>query len=295
MRKLFKSIAIVAALFAACELNAQTDPKKQTVIIEPFTTTQMMFNSEKENIRGAVMSGFSNMGRFYVVDALSDARLSSLFKNRRYEDVVTDQNWMTESATAYKSLKAKRMIKGQLEMLKKYTKINDEGKTVFYVDTNITLQVFSITKGTMVGSESYSFHDLSLTSYSDAFKKTLRKIEKKMTGFCNTYFKIRSYVLDLGNADRKGNLIDLWISGGANVGIKKGTVFRVQLKKKVGPKTTRINIGKVVAQEVTDNMTRCKVIKKDEGAVMAAAFKEGKTLYVVLDHQRGEDLPPLGF
>ena len=42
-------------------------------------------------------------------------------------------------------------------------------------------------------------------------------------------------------------------------------------------------------------MTRCKVIKKDEGAVMAAAFKEGKTLYVVLDHQRGEDLPPLGF
>lgn len=290
MKNFFKSVAIAAALFATCGAFAQTDPSKETVIVEPFTCTQKDYNSAKENIRGAVMSGFSNMGRFHVVDALSDARLSSLFQNRKYEDVVTDQNWMTESTTVYKSLNAKKMLKGQLEMVKEYTKVNEEGKKYYYIDTNFTLQVFSITDGTMTGSDSFSYHELSSVSYSDAFKTTLRKIEKDMNKFCNDFFKIESYVLDLGNADKKGNTIDLWVSGGKNVGIQKGTVFTVKVEKKIGPKTTRTDIGKVVAEEVTDDMTRCKIIKKDEGAVISAAFKEGKTLYVELDHKRGEAL-----
>ena len=290
MKKFFKSVAIVAALFATCGAFAQADPSKETVIVEPFTATQEEYTSVKENIRGAVMSGFSNMGRFHVVDALSDARLSSLFQNRKYEDVVTDQNWMTESTTAYKSLNAKKMLKGQLELVKEYTKVDEQGKKWYYVDTNFTLQVFSITDGPMVGSNSFNYHELSSVSYSDAFKSTLRKTEKDMNKFCNDYFKIESYVLDLGNADKKGNTIDLWISGGKNVGIQKGTVFTVKVEKKIGPKVSRMEIGKVLAEEVSDEMTRCKIIKKDEGAVISAAFKEGKTLYVELDHKRGEAL-----
>ncbi len=294
MKKFFKSVAVVVALLATCGVYAQEDPSKETVIVEPFTYNQDGYGSATENLRGAVMSGFSNMGRFHVVDAKSDARLASLFQDRKYEDVVTDQNWMTESATVYKSLNAKRLLKGQLEMVKEYSKLNDEGKKVYYDDVNFTIQVFSIEDGSMVGSESFSYHELSTVSNIEAFNGVLRKTEKDMTQFCNKFFKVESYVLDLGEADKKGNLIDLWVSGGSNVGVQKGTIFLVKVEKKIGPKTTRVDVGQVIAEEVTEDMTRCKILKKEEGAVMAASFKEGKTLFVELDRKRGDGIKALG-
>ncbi len=294
MKKFIKSLAFVAALVSTLGVFAQQDPSKETVIVEPFTCIQDGYARATQNLRGAVMSGFSNVGRFHVVDAVSDARLSALFKERKYEDVVTDQNWQTESTTAYKSLNAKRLLKGQVEMVKEYTKRNDEGKLLYYSDVNFTLQVFSIEDGSMVGSDSFSYSQLSTTSYVDAFNDVLRKAEKQMVHFCNKFFKVESYVLDLGATDKKGNLADLWVSGGSNVGVEKGSIFLVKVEKKIGPKTTRTQIGQVIAEEVTEDMTRCKIMKKDEGAVIAAAFNEGKTLYVELDRKRGAGLVNIG-
>lgn len=294
MKKFFKSIAVAAALMSSLGAFAQEDPSKETVIVEPFTCIQDGYDRATQNLRGAVMSGFSNVGRFFVVDAVTDSRLSQLFQERKYEDVVTDQNWMTESATAYKSLNAKRLLKGQLEKFKEYTKVNDEGKTIYYTDVNFTLQVFSIENGSMVGSDSFSYSELSVSSYSDSFNAVLRKTEKDMVQFCNKFFKVESYILDLGATDKKGNLVDLWVSGGSNVGVQKGTIFLVKVEKKIGPKTTRMQIGQVIAEEITEDMTRCKVLKKEEGAAIAAAFNEGKTLFVELDRKRGDGIKALG-
>ncbi len=294
MKKFFKSVAVAVALVSTLGAFAQEDPSKETVIVEPFTCIQDGYDRATQNLRGAVMSGFSNVGRFDVVDAASDARLSALFKERKYEDVVTDTNWQTESSTAYKSLNAKRLLKGQVEMFKEYTKIADDGTKYYYSDVNFTLQVFSIEDGSMVGSDSFSYHELSSASYINSFNEVLRKAEKDMVQFCNKYFKVESYVIDLGETDKKGNLVDLWVSGGSNVGVSKGSIFLVSVEKKIGPKTTRVQIGQVIAEEVTDDMTRCKVLKKEEGVAMAAAFRENKTLYVELDRKRGDGAKALG-
>lgn len=292
MKKFYFSLVI--ALCAVLGAFAQNDPTKETVIVEPFTVNQASYADVTKNLRGAVMSGFSNVGRFFVVDALSDSRLSALFQNRKYEDVVTDQNWKTESGNAYKALNAKRLLKGQVELVKEYTKRDEEGKLWYYTDVNFTLQVFNIEDGSMVGSDSFNYSELSLSSYVDAFNDVLHKSEKDMTQFCNKFFKVESYVLDLGATDKKGNLADLWVSGGSNVGVSKGSIFLVFVDKKIGPKTTRVQIGQVVAEEVTADMTRCKVTKKEEGAAMSAAFTEGKTLYVELDRKRGDGIKELG-
>lgn len=293
MKNIFKSAAIIAALFASVAVSAQEDPSKETVIVEPFTQTGGE-TIALDNLRSAVMSGFSNVGRFYVVDALTDGRLSKLFSERNYEEAITDTNWQTESAAAYKSLNAEKILKGQLELLSFYKKVDDDGDLIYYCDLNFTLQVFNINDGTMAGSESYKYHELSVTSGDDAFNGACKKVVKDMTQFCNKHFKMESYVLELGEADKKGAIADLWISGGTEMGISNGTIFKVMVEKKIGPKVTRTQIGQVIAKEVSDGVTRCDIMNKAEGAVIKQAFNDGQTLYVELDRKRGDGLKALG-
>lgn len=294
MKNLFKSVAACAAVLCAVGASAQEDPTKETVIIDPFTHSASVVSTARDNVRSAVISGFTDVGRFFIVDATTDARLSKLYENREIEDVVNDANWKTESEAAYKAIGAKKLLKGSVELFYEHTKLNDDGDRVYYTDINFTLQVFDITNGSMVGSESYKYSELSLSSYADSFNSAIKKITKDMTQFCNKYFKMESYILELGEADKKGNISDLWISGGTEMGISNGTIFKVMAEKKIGPKVTRVAIGEVIAKEVLDGMTRCEITDKKGGMAIKAKFNEGEKLYVELDRKRGDGIKGLG-
>lgn len=294
MKNLFKSVAACAAVLCAVGASAQEDPTKETVIIDPFTHSASVVSTARDNVRSAVISGFTDVGRFFIVDATTDARLSKLYENREIEDVVNDANWKTESEAAYKAIGAKKLLKGSVELFYEHTKLDDDGDRVYYTDINFTLQVFDITNGSMVGSESYKYSELSLSSYADSFNSAIKKITKDMTQFCNKYFKMESYILELGEADKKGNISDLWISGGTEMGISNGTIFKVMAEKKIGPKVTRVAIGEVIAKEVLDGMTRCEITDKKGGMAIKAKFNEGEKLYVELDRKRGDGIKGLG-
>ncbi len=294
MKNCFKFILAAVAVSIAAGASAQEDPQKETVIVDPFTYSSGASAVARDNVRSAVMSGFSNVGRFFVVDALTDSRLSKLYENREVEDVVNDANWKTESEAAYKAIGAKKLLKGLVELHYEHKKVDDEGDLVYYTDINFTLQVFDIATGTMSGSESYKYSELSVSSYADAFNSVIKKISKDMTQFCNKYFKMESYILELGEADKKGVIKDLWISGGTEMGIANGTIFKVLSEKKVGPKVTRVAIGEVIAKEVLDGMTRCEIKDKKEGEVIKEKFNAGEKLYIELDRKRGDGMKGLG-
>lgn len=294
MKNCFKFILAAVAMSVATGVSAQEDPQKETVIVDPFIYSSGASAVARDNVRSAVMSGFSNVGRFYVVDALTDSRLSKLYENREIEDAVTDENWKTESEAAYKAIGAKKLLKGLVELHYEYEKIDDEGDKVYHTDINFTLQVFDIATGTMSGSESYKYSELSVSSYADAFNYVIKKITKDMTQFCNKYFKVESYILELGEADKKGAIKDLWISGGTEVGFANGTIFKVCAEKKVGPKVARVTIGEVIAKEVLDGMTRCEIKDKKEGDAIKEKFNAGEKLVVEIDRKRGDGMKGLG-
>jgi len=294
MKNSFKFILAAVAMSVATGVSAQEDPQKETVIVDPFTYSSGASAVARDNVRSAVMSGFSNVGRFFVVDALTDSRLSKLYENREVEDAVTDENWKTESEAAYKAIGAKKLLKGIVELHYEHKKVDDEGDLVYYTDINFTLQVFDIATGTMSGSESYKYSELSVSSYADAFNSVIKKITKDMTQFCNKYFKMESYILELGEADKKGVIKDLWISGGTEMGIANGTIFKVYAEKKVGPKVTRVAIGEVIAKEVLDGMTRCEIKDKKEGEVIKEKFNAEEKLYIELDRKRGDGMKGFG-
>ena len=59
-------------------------------------------------------------------------------------------------------------------------------------------------------------------------------------------------------------------------------------EKKIGPKVIREKIAEIVAEEVMDGLTRCKV-KGKESSIIQQEFNAGTQLEVELDHQRGDD------
>jgi hypothetical protein len=247
-------------------------------------------------VRSAVISGLSEINRFHIVDALTDARLKTLFEDRNYEEVVTESNWQTESTAAYKAINADRLLKGQVDLVQYNLKYNDDGEPIYYCTLNYTLQLFDITNGTLIGSKSYKYDELSVSRYEDALNSCLKKIsgfhngimkvKPDVLGFCNEHFKVITCILELGEADKKGNITDLWISGGEEMGFLKGSIFAVYKEKKIGPKVAREKIAEIVAEEVLDGLTRCKVAKK-EAPVIQQEYNAGTALIIELDRQRG--------
>lgn len=293
--KLFSKIILALSAMSVSFVSiAQEDPSKESVIVDPFTYSEGISQMASDNVRSAVMNGFSNVGRFHVVDALTDSRLSGLYANRNVEDAVNDANWKTESETAYKALGVSKLIKGQIELLSTYTKKDDKGELFYYCDLNFTLFVFNINDGTMVGTKGYKYHELSSVSCEIAFNGALRKATKDMVQFCNEFFQFTTYILELGEADKKGAIKDLWISGGTEMGIANGTIFKVYEQVNRGGKIGNNEIGQVIAKEVTNGMTRCNIINKKDGEVIKAAFSDGKKLTLVLDRKRGDGVKEVG-
>ncbi|MBE6181139.1 MAG: hypothetical protein E7148_00370 [Rikenellaceae bacterium] len=294
MKGIFKtSLAAIVAMFVTANVFAQ-DPKKEIVIVDPFTKSAGVASNIRDNVQGSVMTGLSNVDRFTVVDAKQSSRLQALFASKSIEEVITADNWKTESEAAYKELGATRLLKGNVELCYEHKKLGDDGKWVYYTDLNFTLTVYNINDGSQVGSQSYKYSELSTTSYADSFNDALKKATKDMVQFCNKHFKVESYVMSLGDADKKGVVKDLWISGGSNVGIQNNTIFKILVEKQIGPKTIRQSIGQVIAKEVTDEATRCEIMDKKGGEAIKVAFNANKKLYVELDRKRGDGLKGFG-
>ena len=304
MKKIFRFVVLAVAILSATSLYAQEDPQKQTVIIEPFTTAQGISPSVTDNVRSAVITGLNTVNRVDIIDALADSRLKGLFAEKNYEDVVNEDNWQQESTAAYKALNANFLLKGNVEMYELYKRTDENGNVSFYCMLNFTLQLTDLNDGSIKGSKSYQLNELSVSNVDEAFNNCLKKItggrnelginmKPEVLGFCNDYFKVVTYILELGETNKKGVLVDLWISGGEELGDQKGSVFYVYKEKKIGSKVIREKIAEIVAEEVMDGVTRCKV-KAKESPIIQQEFNAGTQLEVELDHQSGDVLKDFG-
>ena len=210
-------------MFVTLGAAAQEDPSKETVIINPFACTDAVSQAACDNMRAAVLSGFSDRGRFHIVDALTDETLSKLYADRNAEDVVNDANWKSESEAAYKALGAKKVVIGQANNVSFSTFKSDE--------VTLALKVYNIIDGAMVGSETIAVTGVDADSKDGAFNDAMKDLRKAMTKFVDNHFKFETYILELGEADKKGRVKDLYISGGSEMGVAKKTRFKVYTER----------------------------------------------------------------
>ncbi len=287
MKHLSKSVMTFVLCLMSWGVCAQEEPQKEVVIINPFTHTDAVSDAVSDNVRAAVLSGFSDRNRFYVVDALTDATLSKLYANRNYEDVVNDDNWKSESEAAYKSLGAKSLVIGTANNAAATTKRDDDGDMVYYWTVAFSLKVYNIMDGTMTASEDITVSELSPSSSDAAFASAMKAISIRMKSFVDDHFKFETYILELGEVDKKGNPKEIYISGGTEMGIIKGTLFDVMVNKKIGSKVTKQKIGTLLAKEVLDGVCRCTV--KDGAGEIKNVFNEDPKSITIISGQNRKD------
>lgn len=284
MKNLFKTALAAVAVLVSLGASAQEDPSKETVIINPFTRTAAVSQAACDNIRAAVLSGFADRGRFHIVDALTDGTLSKLYADRTVEDVVNDANWKTESEAAYKALGAKKVVIGQANNVS-FSKFKSDidGKMYNKAEVTYSLKVYNIADGAMIGSEDLSVTGVDVDSQDGAFNDAMKDLRKAMVRFVDNHFKFETYILELGEADKKGRVKELYISGGTEMGVAKKTRFKVYLERKIGPKVTKAEIGTIVAVEVMEGVTKCNVVTGEDA--IKDKFNNGDKLIVILDKQ----------
>jgi hypothetical protein len=284
MKNLSKILLSAASLFVVSAALAQEDPSKETVIVNPFTYSAATNKAASDNVRAAVLTGLSDRGRFHIVDALTDEALAGLYANRQVEDVVNDANWKSESEAVYKKLGANKMITGETTLVSfsRYKSDLDD-KMYNKCEVTVMLKVYNIADGAMVGSDNISVMGIDADSNDGAFNNAMGDLRKAMTNFVDDHFKFETYILELGDSDKKGRLQELYISGGTEMGIANKTRFKVYCEQKIGPKVTKKEIGTLAAIEVMEGVTKCKVANGE--AEIKEKFSNGDKLIVVLDQQ----------
>lgn len=284
MKNVFRTLLSAAAVVVTLSAAAQEDPSKETVIINPFTRTDAVSQAACDNMRASVLSGLSDRGRFVIVDALTDETLSKLYANRTAEDVVNDANWKSESEAAYKALGAKKVVIGQANNVAFSTfKSEIDGQIYNNAEVTLSLKVYNIIDGSMVGSENIAVSGVDAGSKDGAFNDAMKDLRKAMTRFVDNHFKFETYILELGEADKKGRVKDLYISGGTEMGVAKKTRFKVYTERKIGPKVTKAEIGTIVAIEVMEGVTKCQVASGED--VIKEKFNSGEKLIIIVDKQ----------
>ncbi len=286
MKFVYCLVVVIAFIGGFVQKIHAQKPYKEVVIVDPFVESRGVEPSVCDGVRNGVMSKLSKLGNLEIVDPLVDARLSKLYVNRKIEDVINDTNWKTESEVIYKSMSATKLLRVQIDSYS-VQDINALSKksimggiAVHIVKLNFTLSVYNIADGTLIGSESFNGRVISEMSSEPSFNKIFEKASKDMNTFFGKYFKVKTYVLELGDVDKKGVIKYFWTLGGANIGIVKGMVFQVLLEKKIGSNVIYQPIDFVVAKEVHETTARCELSNAKMSMVVRDAFGANKKIYV---------------
>lgn len=284
MKTLKLCVMSAVALLSLGTLRAQTDPQKETVIVDQFGRTNVVSSYLCEGVRNGVISGFTSKGRFHVVDAATNSALLDMNKDRNNEENVTVENVLNPNTEAvYKSLGANYLITGTV-----VNHTTTQEKDIFGTMQNKSLLKFSLTvyrisDGATLGSESLEATGYDAKSSDAADNGAINDVVGEALKFVDKYFKFETYIEQLEVVDKKKGAKELYIVGGIEMGVQKNQQFIVFVEKQIGSRTTKQEIGRLKAVEPMDGLSRC-VVTKGNLEIMNF-FNEGKKLVVVSDKQ----------
>ena len=286
MRNLKLFSAALAMLLSSAALSAQSDPVKETVIIDLFTGTGHVKDYIRDGVRAGVIQGFTEKGRFNLVDAATNAEIVSLNANRNTEVAVTAENVLNADAVnVYKALGAKYLLKGQVTSIttvdtKNIITGNPEKKTTIA----FSMTVYNIADGSTVGSEICEAMGFAKNTH-EAEDSACKDAKDEARKFVDKHFKFTTFIEQLGEVHKKKGLIDVYIVGGIEMGVEKNQLFKVYVKKQIGSRWTQQEIGKLKAVEPMDGLSRC-VVQKGNIEIAEIFNTTGKEALVVVSEPK---------
>lgn len=263
MKKTF--LSIIAILCVTISASAQS--QKETVIVDDFVYSAQ-WNTAHETtqaLRGVVLQAFIEKGRFNVVDAEQNAALRKLNETRmaNTEENVDASNVLdSESTEVYKSLGAKYLVQGDVTIINANRgKDALSDKYVYKGEVTLSLTVHNIVDGSIAATESIVLTGSDDNSKDLAISSAVRMGDDDIMDFVDEHFPFTTYIEQIEKQNKKGDAKELYIAGGTELGVEKGQTFVVKMIKKIGSRTTQVEIGKLEAKEIMDGITLCIVTK----------------------------------
>lgn len=292
LMKNFRFFAVmVASLLLSLNSFAQDDPQKETVIVDLFSRITSVPVSIKEGVRGGVLQGFIQKGRFNVVDAETNAQLMELNKDRNTEEAVDASNVLNaNSESVYKALGAKYLVTGcvvSITHTKEKALLSDKLQCKSLI--KFTLNVHNIVDGATVCTENLEVSGYDDKSYDSADNYAVSSVAKTASKFVDRNFKFETFIEALESVDKKKGVKELYVVGGTEMGVQKNQLFKVYAVKKIGSRTTKQEIGQLKAVEPMDGITKCNVLKG--GIEINDIFNnQGKEALVVISDKKRDGI-----
>lgn len=232
---------------------------KTTIFVSPFTGGSTVASDELDLIRSKVIESFSDLGRFTIMDANTDADGASA----KFE-VKGNVNSVTYTKTTHK---------------------DSDGKTYSTFDASVTmtLTAVNLSTGETISSKNFDSNRplWDLTFFGDEMAYTqpvaLRNAanymaKKKFPKWIEETFPASGAILELDEV--KGDEVKTaFISLGSQDGLKKGQKFSVKLKTTVANRTRFKEIGEAQCEAVEGEDISLVKIKKG-GKEIFKAYSE---------------------
>lgn len=210
-------------------------------------------------VRASIISGFSKVVRFRVVEVGEDSGELHSF----YVDGVIS-NISTTSKIEPNSNK------------------NKPDSQYFRSLIGVTVNLKDVLTGEVVDSQTFSVNESDcswVASAEKAINNSLKRLSDKIALHYNGKFPLRASVIEAGevkNDKQKSVYIDL----GSSSGMYKGLQFVVYSVKTIAGKEARMEIGRVKVETVLgDDLSECKVSKGDKK--VKSALDNGETLVLI--------------
>lgn len=141
----------------------------------------------------------------------------------------------------------------------------DKDDPKYDYDVSITVAIDRLSNNTVLASKSFTHGGTSHETYNDAMETAFSAFEKKFKNFILTSISYHGQVLEISKV-KDNQALELYISIGSIVGIKKGQKLDVKLKTTIAGRSILKSLGKIKVEEIEGaEGARCKVTDgKDE-------------------------------
>lgn len=256
-------------------------PYKEMLAIELFGYGYNVPYDLVDPVRQAVANGAINRGRYYVVDAQS-----VLQQQYGGEYVYYGGNsglfHPTERMENLYCAGVRYVLSGYISQYYIHRYKSSPSSKYFTYESAITVHLtgYDLDTQTILQTKVLTLHGTGSTQeYAD--ESAIRSLSSYTFSFCQSNFKIISFIAQLGEPNKNGKSKTCLISAGSELGLQKTDLFNVFEMEMDG---TMKNIGKVkVTKVVGTNAAECNITSGADK--VTKAYLQGKQLVLLSREQ----------
>lgn len=285
-------LLLICNAFILKAQDAAQAPQKDIVVVDLFARNRTVPMAYAEDVRQQVMAAFADRGRQIVVDAATSGALAQPQGNWGFVDPTTAaanrNEFLQNRMQVMRDAGARYVVTGAIADYKfEHITLPAVGKNPptpgFRATFQVIISAYDLKTGKQIPDRLCTLKADARVA-EDADKMAISTLRGQLLFYIDNSFKFETTILQLGDADSRKGVREVYIHSGSDMGVRNGDLFLVYEEIPIGGVFTRQNIGKLRVNDVENpSVAKCKITKGNDEIVKA--FNEGRVLICISDGQ----------